>query len=867
MIGASTHNIGTLVVNLAAETVKYEKGMQNVVRSTKTAMSKSVSIIAQTAKIAAAALAATATATIAAWAQVDDALTKSTSIMTGVTISLRKEMEMTARQMATQTVTSASQLAEAYYFLASAGLTAEQSMAALGTVERFAVAGAFDMARATDLLTDAQTALGLAVKDSEQNMKNMTRVSDVLAKASTMANASIELFSESLTNKAATALASTNKELEEGVAVLAVYADAGVKGRIAGERLNILLRELQRTARTNAKDWATLGVAVYDSEGNFRNISDIVADLEGKLAGMSVQARSAAIAQLGLGSESQDALIPLIGMSEKLKEYEANLKAAGGTTNEVAEKQLTSFNAQMKILWNRATEVAITIGEKMAPALMALNDMFKGAYEESDGFKDSVTTLGDYLGAIFLAVIGAVGDSIHGWKIIFKGVEVTWKFLVSRLQTDIARVQSSFEIIGEVVQSVMSRWQLLPLTLKRVVLEAVSSLAEKVESAMKPIITFLNDVAEYIEKVTGKKTNRFEFTIAGVENLKASLAEVHTSIATARTEIGAQDAELGAALSRRAQLEAELAHSATEHQVALTEAKMELLELISETPFSEKIAKAYEEVLERMQIQNAVTKQGLEDITDKAGEAAVAVASVAEANAGIEDTGEGVKKSGGIWQWFGNMAKKAAGITEDSGEKSKTVWGGMTTAFMTQAKKQSGIAKAQSIIQTTMDTYKSATGAYSAMASIPYVGPALGAAAAAVAIAMGMANVASIKSQNFAGNYAEGGIVPGSSYVGDNLYAGVNSGEMILNAAKQSRLLNIADGKASPASGTGSIVWNLHITNNVGGRATARVDQESRSIEVLIEDFDRGLANRVQNGNSAIAEALDTTRGLRRIGV
>lgn len=60
--------------------------------------------------------------------------------------------------------------------------------------------------------------------------------------------------------------------------------------------------------------------------------------------------------------------------------------------------------------------------------------------------------------------------------------------------------------------------------------------------------------------------------------------------------------------------------------------------------------------------------------------------------------------------------------------------------------KESAAGKAMAVAQATIDTYKSATAAYSAMTGIPIVGPALGAVAAAAAVAAGIANVKKITS-------------------------------------------------------------------------------------------------------------------------
>lgn len=62
------------------------------------------------------------------------------------------------------------------------------------------------------------------------------------------------------------------------------------------------------------------------------------------------------------------------------------------------------------------------------------------------------------------------------------------------------------------------------------------------------------------------------------------------------------------------------------------------------------------------------------------------------------------------------------------------------------AGKGSAVAKGVAVAQTTIETYKSATSAYSAMSGIPIVGPALGAVAAGLAVASGLINVKKILS-------------------------------------------------------------------------------------------------------------------------
>jgi hypothetical protein len=85
--------------------------------------------------------------------------------------------------------------------------------------------------------------------------------------------------------------------------------------------------------------------------------------------------------------------------------------------------------------------------------------------------------------------------------------------------------------------------------------------------------------------------------------------------------------------------------------------------------------------------------------------------------------------------------------------------------------------KAAAIAQTIIDTYQAAQAAYKSMVGIPYVGPALAVAAAAAAVAAGLARVNAIQQQQL----AAGGEVKGYSphTKADNIPIRATAGEYV----------------------------------------------------------------------------------------
>lgn len=377
----------TLVIQFVGETRGLQKSINDIGKQT-TTMGK----IEKAGKAAFTALALGAGAvagglafSVKAFGDFESALNESFAIMGPLTDAMKNDMAAAARKVATETTFSAEEAASAFYYLASSGMDAAQSVAALPQVAQFAQAGMFDLETATDLLVNSQIALGLGSEDAATNLENLTRVSDVLTEANNQATGSVQEFAEALTNKAAGAMRQMNIDIEEGVAVLAAFAQRGVKGQVAGEKLAIFLRDTARAAVRNKEEFAKFNVEIFDSEGNMKNLADVVHEFEVALGPMSDAQRAATLENMGMTRSVGDIIRTLMGSSQEIRTFEAQLRNAGGATEEVANKQLQTFNAQMTLLKNQVMDIAIEIGSKLVPRLMPfvawLRESLPGALE------------------------------------------------------------------------------------------------------------------------------------------------------------------------------------------------------------------------------------------------------------------------------------------------------------------------------------------------------------------------------------------------------------------------------------------------------------------------------------------------------
>lgn len=469
-VGTSGGALGTLFVRLAADSSSLVQGTAQG--------SKAVKLFGAAV---AGALAAVSAAAVNEFAKFDKAMNSAFAIMGDVSNDIRKQMADNARQIARDGVKSAEDMGKSYMFLASAGFDAQQAMKALPLLARFATAGNFEMAKATDLLADSQSALGLRTADATKNLENMTRVSDTLTKANILSNASVEQFAEALTNKAAAALRMVNKDVEEGVAVLAAYADQGLKGEAAGEALNIVLRDLQTAAIGNRKVFDELGIEVFDSSGAMNNMADIVGQLESALGSASTEQKRMVLQLLGFQDRSVSALNALVGVSGKIRDYEKALRSAGGLTEEVANKQMESFSAKLENTVNIIKDLLITIGEGLAPSIELLNNMLKESTALNTANNESWKETARIFGTV---MVGAVKGAImiwEGWRDLLKVVAIS---MLNIAEIQLSHWLPTFKLLSNVFEGFVH----LVADGVNLLVDKVNSLVDKMPTKVKEML-------------------------------------------------------------------------------------------------------------------------------------------------------------------------------------------------------------------------------------------------------------------------------------------------------------------------------------------------------------------------------------------
>ena len=271
----------------------------------------------------------------------------------GITTDEIGELTEFAKHMGETTAFSAAQSADALNYMALAGYDAETSMKMLPTVLNLAAAGNMDLATASDMVTDAQSALGLSLDETSEMV-------DKMAKASSKSNTSVEQLGNAFLTVGGTAKNLKNGTTEAATA-LGILADNGIKGSEGGTALRNVILSLSAPTDKAAGSLQELGIQVFDAEGNMRGLDDIFRQFDDSMKSLSQKEKTEALNNIFNKVDLKSVTALMANANGEISNMGKALEDTGFDFEHVASKSMTEFGTAT----GGATDMAILIQEAM----------------------------------------------------------------------------------------------------------------------------------------------------------------------------------------------------------------------------------------------------------------------------------------------------------------------------------------------------------------------------------------------------------------------------------------------------------------------------------------------------------------------
>ena len=388
-----------LYAKISLDTTQYQNGLKEASNNTKSFGSKLASGLGSAAKLAGAAITAASTAAVAfgassvkAGAEFDSSMSQVAATM-GKTVDEIQELRDFAQEMGSTTAFSASQAADALNYMALAGYDANKSMEMLPNVLNLAAAGGIDLAYASDMVTDAASALGLSTEET-------TAMIDQFAVAAQKSNTSVSQLGEAILTIGATA-ANVKGGTQELATVLGALADNGIKGSEGGTHLRNMLLSLQDAAEDGAVDFGEFSVSVYDADGNMRSMIDIIGDMQEGMDGMSQAAKDATISGVFNKTDLASINALLNTTQDRFEELGNAIEDSKDAAAEMAATQLDNLTGDVTLFKSALEGAQIAISDQLTPSLRefvqfgseALSTLTEGI--KGEGLSGAMASLGE----------------------------------------------------------------------------------------------------------------------------------------------------------------------------------------------------------------------------------------------------------------------------------------------------------------------------------------------------------------------------------------------------------------------------------------------------------------------------------------
>lgn len=360
--------------------------------------------------------------------------------VTGATGEEFKSLSDLALQIGKDTSFGATEAALAIEELAKAGISVENILGgAADATTALAAAGGVDLASAATVMSNAMNQFGIAGTDA-------ARVADVLAAASGISSTGVLELGESL-KYVGTSANALGYDIETITTALAIMADQGMVGSMAGTSLNTMLLSMANPTQRAREEMTALGLSFTDMNGNMKPLEQIINDVAMATAGMGDAQRAAAL-EIMFGVEGGRAMNALLNtQSEAAKEagkswtdYYAGVTESGAAADQAAAR-MNNFNGDMDALKGSIETAVIMITMTFLPSLRGIVQAGSGAVNmivtmvgafaslRDDGvpplqaLKQAISdTFGPGVGAVIGVFINGIVGAVGGIRTAFSGI-------------------------------------------------------------------------------------------------------------------------------------------------------------------------------------------------------------------------------------------------------------------------------------------------------------------------------------------------------------------------------------------------------------------------------------------------------------
>lgn len=322
------------------------------------------------------------------------------SAISGATGEDFEKLEACAREYGATTVFSASNAAEALKYMSLAGWDADQSTSALGGVLNLAAASGMELGAASDMVTDYLSAFAMEAGDAAY-------FADLLSYAQSHSNTTAEALGEAYKNCAAN-LNAAGQDVETVTSLLEGMANQGYKGSEAGTAMAAIMRDITNGMKDGAIKIGETSVAVMDAQGNFRDLTDILTEVEAATNGMGDAERAVALSSTFTADSTKGLNLILNEGMDKIAGYEEELRGASGSAEEMANIMNDNLSGDVAAMNSAFEELGLKIYDALESKLRAgvqfITNSVIPAIEWLGGHIPEVTIAVSGLGAVIAAM-------------------------------------------------------------------------------------------------------------------------------------------------------------------------------------------------------------------------------------------------------------------------------------------------------------------------------------------------------------------------------------------------------------------------------------------------------------------------------